>query len=177
MQYVPPGLHRTLNVDRPQMYHLPLLPGYGPGSNIRSSAAPASAQTPVTEYPIPQPSDTEEPPEELAYFSAPTPETELDRYVPSTSPPPEAMSETETEIPQSAVEEGPPTPRPHAQQVLVPDPETFAEAVFLAYGVVVFFGLDESQEHSILEDVQAAGVMQKAIKESRWEIEECHYEV
>lgn len=58
-----------------------------------------------------------------------------------------------------------------------PDPDTFVEAVFFAYGVVVFFGLDEAQERSILEDVETAEIMQKPLPEARWEIEECHYEV
>ena len=57
------------------------------------------------------------------------------------------------------------------------DPDLFAEAVFFAYGVVVFFGFDEAQERGILEDVETAEIMQKPLPEERWEIEECHYEV
>ena len=156
------------------MYHLPLLPGYGPGSNLRSSAPPAPIPSPAAEYPIPQ-SETDEAPAELAYFSAPTRTVELDGYMPSTSPPLDALSETEMLTPNPPSEG---TPRPAARELAPPpDPDAIAEAVFLAYGVVVFFGLDESQERNILEDVQSAGVMQKALKEDRWEIEECHYEV
>ena len=157
------------------MYHLPLLPAYGPGSNLRSSAAP-QVETPASDYPIPRPAE-EVADSGLAYFSAPTRSVELADFVPSTSPAPstDILSETETQ-PETlpTIEE---TPRLPVRQALPPDPETFAEVVFFAYGVVVFFGLDEMQERSILEDVQGAGVMQKALREERWEIEECHYEV
>ncbi|KAJ3559389.1 hypothetical protein NM688_g379 [Phlebia brevispora] len=169
------------------MYHLPLLPGYGPGSNIRSSVPPP-ASTPTIDYPIPQPSDAENHPEEgLAYFSVPSRSAELEGFVTSgsphiastspqvaSSPPhPEFMSETEAHTPMPPSEG---TPRPSAKQLQQVEPDSFAEAVFFAYGVAVFFGLDENQEQSILEDIQGAGVMQKALKEERWEIEECHFE-
>lgn len=55
--------------------------------------------------------------------------------------------------------------------------DEFAEVVFFSYGVVVFFGLEEAQEHAILDDVQSAGVMRSSLEESRWEVEECHYAV
>ncbi|THH00967.1 hypothetical protein EW026_g1632 [Hermanssonia centrifuga] len=152
------------------MYHKPLLPGYGPGSNIRSSAAPL-VPTPSTEDPIVQASDAEE--VEATYFPAPSHNPGMDDFIASTSPPQGGFSESET------TRHIPVTPSasfavPRRSSPLEPD--SFAEAVFLAYGVVVFFGLDESQERSILEDVEAAGVMQKALKEDRWEIEECHYD-
>ena len=153
------------------MYHLPLLPGYGPGSNIRSSA-PQTAETPSTEIPIPRTAETEETVEGLAYFSVPTRTEELEGFVSSRSHETASETEAHTPIPPS---EG--TPRPPIKRLQTPDTDSFAEAVFFAYGVVVFFGLDELQEQTILEDVRSAGVMEKPLQDNRWEIEECHYEV
>ena len=99
------------------------------------------------------------------YLSEPTPSGELDEFMPPSSPITGVLSEPQTpSIPA-------PTRRPSN-----PDPDTFAEAVFFAYGVIVFFGLDEAQERSILEDIETAEIMQKPLPEERWEIEECHYE-
>ena len=135
------------------------------------------SEAPATGIPIIQASDAEEVTEGAAYFSAPSGTTGLADYMPSTSLP-GGLSDTDIEKPENPADEGPSTPRPVVRKPAPPpNPDTFAEAVFLDYGVVVFFGLDESQERSILEDVQGAGVMEKPIKESRWEIEECHYEV
>ncbi|KAI0052154.1 DUF155-domain-containing protein [Auriscalpium vulgare] len=50
-----------------------------------------------------------------------------------------------------------------------------AEIVFFAYGVVVFFGFNEDQERSILDDIEGAGAVRRGRKEEDWEIEECHY--
>ena len=55
--------------------------------------------------------------------------------------------------------------------------EDYAEVIFFAYGVVVFFGLTEQQERGILEDVERAGAMRKKFGEDDWEVEECHYAV
>jgi uncharacterized Rmd1/YagE family protein len=55
--------------------------------------------------------------------------------------------------------------------------EEVAEVVFFQYGVVVFFGLEEGQEKSILEDLTNAGILKRAIKEDDWEVEECHFTV
>jgi len=55
------------------------------------------------------------------------------------------------------------------------DEEDVAEVVFFEYGVVVFFGLEEQQEKSVLEDIENAGIMKQKIKEDDWEIEECHF--
>lgn len=52
-----------------------------------------------------------------------------------------------------------------------------AEAVFFSYGVSVFFGFQESEEHSIMEDIKAAGVWQSGADEDDWENEEFHYVV
>ncbi|KAF9029201.1 hypothetical protein BDP27DRAFT_1436694 [Rhodocollybia butyracea] len=40
---------------------------------------------------------------------------------------------------------------------------------------VVFFGLTESEEKSILEDVENAGIFRRKIIDEQWEIEECHF--
>jgi uncharacterized Rmd1/YagE family protein len=52
-----------------------------------------------------------------------------------------------------------------------------AEVVFFSYGVVVFFGLGEAQEKSIIEDIEKAGVPADPISERDWEVEECHFVV
>jgi len=52
-----------------------------------------------------------------------------------------------------------------------------AEVVFFEYGVAVFFGLGEEQEKGILEDLDNAGILKRAIKEDDWEVEECHFVV
>lgn len=55
--------------------------------------------------------------------------------------------------------------------------EPFAEVVFFAYGVAVFYGFNEAQERSIIDDLANAGVFRRMIKEGDWEIEECHFAV
>ncbi len=55
--------------------------------------------------------------------------------------------------------------------------EDVAEVVFFEYGVVVFFGLEEGQERSILEDIENAKIITRKIAEDNWEIEECHFAV
>jgi uncharacterized Rmd1/YagE family protein len=52
-----------------------------------------------------------------------------------------------------------------------------AEIVFFTYGVAVFFGFDDIQEHNILEDVHGAGILKGARAEAEWEVEECHFAV
>jgi uncharacterized Rmd1/YagE family protein len=52
-----------------------------------------------------------------------------------------------------------------------------AEVVFFEYGVAVFFGLGEEQEKGILEDLDNAGILKRAIKEDDWEVEECYFVV
>lgn len=160
-----------------KMYHLPLLPGYGPGVNVRSSAAPAPiVPTPSTEEAPVAISEAEEMADEATYFSVPTPTVELDSFIPSTSP--EAGLLSEVEMPAPIIMLPPALTQPTGKRSpSQPDPDSFAEAVFFAYGVVVFFGLTEEQERGVLEDVQAAGAMQKVMPEERWEVEECHYEV
>lgn len=157
------------------MYHLPLLPGYGPGINVRSSAL--SAPIPVTEEVIINVSEAEI--EETADESSvepPTPQSapELELFTPSTSPAVAAFSDIEAIASSLPVT---PSAPPAVRRQSPVDPDIFGEAVFFQYGVVVFFGLDESQERSILDDVHGAGVMHKSMPEERWEVEACHYEV
>ena len=124
-------------------------------------------------------SEAEETADEGGYFSAPRPSDEpadMNGYIATSPPATGAISEPELETPRLYSPVSPTVPAP-ARRSPHPDPETFAEAVFFSYGVVVFFGLDEAQEHSILEDVETAEIMQKPLPEARWEIEECHYEV
>ncbi|KAI0072925.1 DUF155-domain-containing protein [Panus rudis PR-1116 ss-1] len=191
------------------MYHLPLLPGYGPGANIRSSAPPAD-ETPA----VPPTSEVEEsgyvtsPP-----ASPPASAPAVDSYVSlveAVPPTPAAATDTETDV-QSyhslptpdvdgtftthhderdgsvtplataaslpAVESSHSVPHSHHSHHSHSHKEldSFAEVVFFSYGVVVFFGLAESQERAILEDIQEAGVMRRPLGEDQWEIEECHY--
>jgi uncharacterized Rmd1/YagE family protein len=55
--------------------------------------------------------------------------------------------------------------------------DRIADVVFFAYGVVVFFGLDEGQERAIVEDLNNANILKRPMREDDWEIEECHFAV
>lgn len=166
-------------------YYHPLLPGYGPGINIRSSAPPPPPSPvpddPATETEDPMltaVSEAEEATEDSTYFTAPTPSAEsadMNGFIATSPPASGAISEPEIETPRIRSPVSPSVPLP-ARRSPNPDPDAFAEAVFFSYGVVVFFGLAEAQEHSILEDIEAADIMRKPLPEARWEIEECHYE-
>ena len=160
------------------MYHLPLLPGYGPGVNVRSSAAPAAIPTPTAEDIIAPVSESvgEATTYEETYLSSSAP-TRLEGFSPGTSPNADIAYTTDTETPKLAPAELTAAFVPQRRPSPPHDPDTFGEAVFFQYGVVVFFGLDASQEHSILEDIEGAGTMIKPLKEDNWEVEECHYEV
>lgn len=70
----------------------------------------------------------------------------------------------------------PPPPMSEPRTPVVSDDDT-AEIVFFAYGVAVFFGFDDIQEHNILEDVHGAGAIKGARTESEWKVEECHFAV
>lgn len=160
------------------MYHLPLLPGYGPGINVRSSAAPSTIPTPTAEDII-APAEGEETADEGVYFPSSLPTARLEGFSPGTSPLNVKDYATDVETPKLATADLPASSAAAPQQRRASpslDPDTFGEAIFFQYGVVVFFGLDVSQEHSILEDVEGAGIMVKPLPEDRWEVEECHYE-
>ncbi|KAI0767887.1 hypothetical protein BC629DRAFT_874765 [Irpex lacteus] len=160
------------------MYHLPLLPGYGPGINVRSSAAPSTIPTPTAEDII-APAEGEETADEGVYFPSSAPTARLEGFSPGTSPLNVKDYATDVETPKLAAANlsASAAAAPQQRRASPPlDPDTFGEAIFFQYGVVVFFGLDVSQEHSILEDVEGAGIMVKPLPEDRWEVEECHYE-
>ncbi|KAJ7173781.1 hypothetical protein C8R46DRAFT_1083954 [Mycena filopes] len=175
------------------MYHLPLLPGYGPNSNIRSSVP---AKTTTGRSILSRLSEAEEDGYQGTYFpAAHSPKAHRDGYISSSSPvftrkqfaPPSESSVPETpaseDIPQTPASEPDPGPSnagndtPASEGAPAPaiPEEDVAEVVFFEYGVVVFFGLEEHQERSILEDIDNAGIMRQKILESDWEIEECHF--
>lgn len=189
------------------MYHLPLLPGYGPNANIRSSAPakPVRGRSFLSRL-----SEAEENGYQGTYFTsaaARSPNSLQDGYISSTSPiqtrqisgppsiplPSPNLQESEAEFPTPGYETGAETGaetdtefryRAHQEEedadVLSPlkDVEDdVAEVVFFEYGVVVFFGLLERQEKDILEDIEKAEIMKRNISEEDWEIEECHFAV
>jgi uncharacterized Rmd1/YagE family protein len=148
------------------MYHLPLLPGYGPHSNIRSSVP---LPTPGRRSFLSRLSEAEENGYQDTYFAPSTarsPTTARDGYWSYGSPgdvrkPLPEESEAEAEEPRERRRKG--------------KEEEVAEVVFFQYGVVVFFGLEEGQEKGILEDLANAGILKRAIKEDDWEVEEFHF--
>ncbi|CAK5267795.1 unnamed protein product [Mycena citricolor] len=181
------------------MYHLPLLPGYGPNVSLRSSLVHKSrmARSILTRL-----SEAEEDGYQGTYFPPQhSPEAHPDGYISSSSPvfsrPHYSAShevhasDADTEVepihaPSISVGEmsaGESLPTPYSDEIprseQLPSSsfqdEEVAEAVFFAYGVVVFFGFEEAQERSILEDLDVAGIMKKKIPEDDWEIEECHF--
>ncbi|KAF9073122.1 hypothetical protein BDP27DRAFT_1216439, partial [Rhodocollybia butyracea] len=171
------------------MYHLPLLPGYGPNANIRSSA-PAKTEKSI----LARLSEAEEMGYQGSYFTQQTESSHDDGYMTSTSPAQptirrtpsgEAQSSQSVLSPMSYISSSPetirqqPEPTPTSATVnfeeeRLPEQES-AEVVFFDYGVVVFFGLTESEEKSILEDVENAGIFRRKIIDEQWEIEECHF--
>jgi len=154
------------------MYHLPLLPGYGPGSNFRSSV-PAKGVEVTTRL-----SEAEENGYQGSYFPAERePSQNDDGYITSSptatreSPLKARVADTPSTVYDVEQEE-----RPSVPTKLRPD-EEIAEVIFFEYGVVVFFGLNESQERGILEDIDSSDIMYRKIPEEQWEVEECHYTV
>lgn len=187
------------------MYHLPLLPGYGPNSNIRSSVPSKTLPGKSLQSHL---SEAEEAGYQGSYFPAErATSSHNDGYI--TSSPPQTrkphFSPASPDGPFSPLEQTPPmgitpslqsTPsedeiadetetetenyaqrQSRRQAAAVPPDDDVAEVVFFEYGVVVFFGLLEGQEKGILEDVDAAGIMSRKIEEADWEIEECHFTV
>ena len=173
------------------MYHLPLLPGYGPDTVVRSSVPgkPIAGKSYLSRL-----SEAEENGYQGSYFNSPIPATPRDGYI-SSSPrrPRRASSATSAEPintyesdlsnplldqePQSPITDAEVAPEIEAPpQTSTPEDE-FAEAVFFEYGVVVFFGLEEQQEKDILEDIEKANVLKRRIAEDDWEVEEFHYTV
>jgi uncharacterized Rmd1/YagE family protein len=177
------------------MYHLPLLPGYGPAVKVRSSV-PAPSHT----RRLSRMSQAEEDGYTGSYFipgRSPERAFSHDGYIARslTSSPPidrrmRDLEENEVEgeshergfgvdtplVTQSATL-APPTVSVSEPRTPVAAGDDAAEIVFFAYGVAVFFGFDEMQERDILEDVHGAGTVKGARTESEWKIEECHYAV
>jgi len=89
--------------------------------------------------------------------------------IPYATPPDNRMIGSKTECDH--------TPFEHTPDNTAPPVDDIAEAVFFAYGVVVFFGLDERQEKNILEDIEKAGTLNRTIEEEDWEVEEFHFAV
>ncbi|PIL23433.1 hypothetical protein GSI_14744 [Ganoderma sinense ZZ0214-1] len=187
------------------MYHLPLLPGYAAGSNIRSSAPTTS---PEGEDPSSGLSEAEEAGYQGSYFTSIEVSTSpgLEGYMPSASPEtaPHAMPSSLTKQSQgtstSAVQPsgsepillspedvhpamsmppkgGPGSSRSRStrRRVKTQDDQGFAEAIFFDYGVVVFSGFREDQELGIIEDVESASIMLRKIPHDDWEVEDFHY--
>jgi uncharacterized Rmd1/YagE family protein len=185
-----------------QMYHLPLLPGYGPDTIIRSSAPgkPTTGKSYLSHL-----SEAEENGYQGSYFNSPAPGSPRDGNI-SSSPvhtrhprPPspttsvEPLTSYDSDVPTPMREPAPSSDRepqsPSTDTEVVPEVEIpspppartpedkVAEVVFFEYGVVVFFGLEERQERDILEDIEKAQVLKRRITEDNWEVEEFHYTV
>ncbi|TFK21139.1 DUF155-domain-containing protein [Coprinopsis marcescibilis] len=162
------------------LYHLPLLPGYGPQTNVRSSTAPEPTKTvhtmlpileeveephyhfdqPTTTGPTTHPAPTDRDPEDYGYVTSGSLPTDHPLPLPtqSTTSPSTSWTPQYNNYPSSSREL-----------------ENVAEAVFFDYGVVVFFGFDERGERDVLEDIERAGAVRRRIGEDEWEIEECHF--
>lgn len=165
------------------MYHLPLLPGYGPNLNVRSSVPPS---TPGTKALLTRLYEAEENGYQGSYFAPHTTDPpQTDGYVTSASversertPDPQHESDAEAEtctegdVDEHNLRGDPSEETIHVEHI--PE-ENVAEVVFFAYGVAVFYGFSESQERSILEDVANAAILKRQLKEEDWEIEECHF--
>ncbi|KAH9171352.1 DUF155-domain-containing protein [Lactarius sanguifluus] len=169
------------------MYHLPLLPGYGPAAKVRSSVPAPSHTRRLTRM-----SQAEEDGYTGSYFvPGRSPENGFwrdDGYIAGHSPPAPRREPDDSEVEGESRDRGRSVGSAETP-VLVPPDLTFtpasagalpaseprtpvlapgddaAEIVFFAYGVVVFFGFEEMQERHILEDVH----------EGEWEVEECHF--
>ncbi|TRM63609.1 hypothetical protein BD626DRAFT_402162 [Schizophyllum amplum] len=165
------------------MYHLPLLPGYGPNSNIRSSAPPPKREGRIST----RLSEAEENGYQDSYFtSIPVESPPSHTFVtpdesPRTEFPTSSDEETDdaTATPRARRSPAPPAQSPeesrqhHDTEHL--DADDIGEVIFFEYGVAVFFGLSEEQERGILDDIDNAGVLRRKVPEPDWEVEECHY--
>jgi len=176
------------------MYHLPLLPGYGPAVKVRSSVPAASHTRRLSRM-----SQAEEDGYTGSYFipgRSPEQGFSYDGYIArslTNSPPIDRrmrdLEENEVEGERGFLADTPlvaqsptlilPTPTAPVGELRTPVAagDDAAEIVFFAYGVAVFYGFDEMQERDILEDIHGAGTVKGARAESEWEIEECHYAV
>ena len=112
------------------MYHLPLLPGYDPSVNVRSSVA---AKSPGGKSFLRRLSEAEENGYEGTYFASEDGEDSFstDGYIVSSSP-------LENRIPNEQSDQQRARRRTRAKSV---SEEKIAEVIFFSYGVIVFFGL------------------------------------
>ena len=177
------------------MYHLPLLPGYGPAAKVRSSVPAPSHTRRLTRM-----SQAEEDGYTGSYFiPGRSPENGFwrdDGYISGHSPPTARREPEESEVEgesrdrgrsvESAAQDLAFTPvsvsasAPPASESITPllaPGDDAAEIVFFTYGVAVFFGFDEIQERYILEDLHGAGALKVPRPEGEWEVEECHFAV
>ena len=175
------------------MYHLPLLPGYGPAAKVRSSVPAPSHTRRLTRM-----SQAEEEGYTGSYFvPGRSPENGFwrdDGYIAGHSPPITRREPEDSEVDGESRDRGrsvesaahdlaftpvsvsaPPASEPRTP-LLAPGDDA-AEIVFFTYGVAVFFGFDEMQERHILEDVHGAGALKVPRAEGEWEVEECHFAV
>jgi len=146
------------------MYHLPLLPGYDPSVNVRSSVA---SKSPNGKSFLRRLSEAEENGYEGTYFISEDGEDSFstDGFIVSSSP-------FETRTSNEPGEQQQPRRRTRAKSVT---DEKIAEVIFFSYGVIVFFGLREPQERAIIEDINTAGILTRKFGEDAWEVEECHF--
>ncbi|KAF8556067.1 DUF155-domain-containing protein [Imleria badia] len=170
------------------MYHLPLLPGYSQSTTVRSSAA-------FTKAHLSRLSEAEENGYQGSYFATSRPRSREESsrreddgyvtegreagYVTEGSPiqrerdlPRTLRFPTEDQLRSPTLYQASPQRDPEPESE-----EPIAEVVFFAYGVAVFYGFNESQERSIIDDLANAGIFRRMIKESDWEIEECHFAI
>ncbi|KAK0220204.1 DUF155-domain-containing protein, partial [Armillaria fumosa] len=163
------------------MYHLPLLPGYGPNSNIRSSAFTSSD---AGMHMMTRLSEAEENGYQGTYFTNDTAHSSShnhDGYISSSPVMTRGAYEVETSEAERTTTHSDTEREPESPEIRLAKPATHtnvedvAEVVFFEYGVVVFFGLEEGQERSILEDIENAKTITRKIAEDDWEIEECHF--
>ena len=198
MRYVRQSFHRGpahTDLVSTKAYYLPLLPGYAPNVNVRSSAP---SKSPGTRAMLSKMTEAEEYGYDGSYFTpavANLESHEHDGYI-STSPQAhyrtdrmESDTEAEGETAASEMEDSmrtPPPPKPNPQPksyskaratMTAPFDEQVAEVVVFDYGVVVFLGMEQAQERNILEDLLEAGLCIRPREEDDWEIEQCHYVV
>jgi len=101
------------------------------------------------------------------------PSGETDHSPPSFSPSSHSQSSTIIQSQQQQKQQPMKRPRAKSHSNL----NKVAEAVFFSYGVSVFFGFAESEERTIMEDCEGAGVWLRGQEEDDWEVEEFHYVV
>jgi uncharacterized Rmd1/YagE family protein len=176
-----------------QMYHLPLLPGYGPGASVRSSA-PVQSEGKHSHTAL---DAAEEAGYQGTYFAPadaePAPPLDEHGYIASSPPtsrlPASASGQTDytqtdaemTEVEDAGLhtetegERPPPIKRTFVAPPTPAPSEAVGEAVFFEYGVAVFFGLAAEQERAVLADLGGAGLVARALGEDEWEVEAVHF--